>query len=506
MINVPLARRYVAAMLLAFASCVAADERQELEALRATTLNLIQLLVSEGILTQEKANALLKQAERASPPPGEKPKPVVRVPYVPEVVKQEIREEIRQEVLAQARSERWGEPNALPEWLDRIALEGDLRLRLQQDRFQPDNAPAFFFQLNGANINNTTEDRERLRLRARIGLRATVNEWLSGAVRLATGGTDPVSTNQTLGNTARKYEAFIDRAYLKLDPVPWLTASGGRIPNPWFGTELVWDEDLSFEGAALTLRPQISARLAGFLTAGAFPLQEIEDAPTTRAKDKWLYGAQAGFEWTSLGQSRFKAGLGLYELRNTAGIPNSFGSTFYNLTAPAFRQKGNTLFNIDNDGDPSTVLFALAPKFRPLNLTAALDLAHFDPVHVVLTGDYVRNLGFDRAEILTRTGLDVEPRNKGYAARILVGMPRLRERGDWQLHAGYRYLERDAVLDAFTDSDFNLGGTNAKGWILGGSYGLGRNAWLAARWLSSSEIDGAPLSIDVLQLDLNARF
>jgi len=29
---------------------------------------------------------------------------------------------------------------------------------------------------------------------------------------------------------------------------------------------------------------------------------------------------------------------------------------------------------------------------------------------------------------------------------------------------------------------------------------------LTTKWLSSNEIDGPPLSIDVLQLDLNTRF
>jgi len=62
------------------------------------------------------------------------------------------------------------------------------------------------------------------------------------------------------------------------------------------------------------------------------------------------------------------------------------------------------------------------------------------------------------------------------------------------------------VLDAFADSDFHLGGTDAKGWILGGSYGLADNTWLRARWLSTDEIDGAPLSIDTVQVDLNSKF
>ena len=64
----------------------------------------------------------------------------------------------------------------------------------------------------------------------------------------------------------------------------------------------------------------------------------------------------------------------------------------------------------------------------------------------------------------------------------------------------------DAVLDAFTDSDFHLGGTDTKGYILGGSFGIDKNTWFTMRWLSADPIDGPPLSIDVLQADLNARF
>ncbi len=62
------------------------------------------------------------------------------------------------------------------------------------------------------------------------------------------------------------------------------------------------------------------------------------------------------------------------------------------------------------------------------------------------------------------------------------------------------------MLDAFTDSDFHLGGTNAKGFMIGGQYAIYKNTWLAARWMSADEITGLPLAIDVFQLDLNAKF
>jgi hypothetical protein len=118
----------------------------------------------------------------------------------------------------------------------------------------------------------------------------------------------------------------------------------------------------------------------------------------------------------------------------------------------------------------------------------------------------VKNVGFSRSKMLARTGIDQDLQTTGYMARLAVGMPTMLLKNDWQVSAAYRYLEADAVVDAFTDSDFHLGGTNNKGFILGAQYGLGKNTWLSARWMSSNEISGLPLSIDVFQLYFNAKF
>ncbi|MBV5325832.1 MAG: putative porin, partial [Rhodospirillaceae bacterium] len=182
----------------------------------------------------------------------------------------------------------------------------------------------------------------------------------------------------------------------------------------------------------------------------------------------------------------------------------------YDLSAPQVRQKGNSLFVFDtdanNNGTQDDPVYGLAPDFRIANLTLVADFAEFLPVHVIGSVDWARNVGFDRGEILARTGQAIEPETDGYQARLTIGYPKVSDRHEWQAFVGYRYLERDAVLDAFTDSDFHLGGTNHKGFMIGGSYGLYKNTWLAARWTSSDEISGLPLSIDVLQLDLNAKF
>jgi hypothetical protein len=92
-----------------------------------------------------------------------------------------------------------------------------MRLRYENDSFDRRNAPVGF--LNGDDRNygltNSTEDRNRFRVRARLGADLEVNDWLKGGLRLTTGTlTDPVSPNQTEEVGKGKYTIGLDRAYL----------------------------------------------------------------------------------------------------------------------------------------------------------------------------------------------------------------------------------------------------------------------------------------------------
>lgn len=516
---------YLKPLILALAIVAAAPahagEREQLEALRETTQAILDALVEKGILTDEAAKALVKQAEAKgqttadAAAKAEAAAGVVRVPYIPEVVKREIREQIRQEVVAQAKSERWGDVNAVPEWVDRLKWEGDLRVRYQSDLFADDNdAGASFvnqpYGLGSASSPiNTVEQRDRLRVRARLGLLAKVSDSLSAGFRLSTGTTsDPVSTNQTMGVSGNKYSLVLDRAYGKAKPWDWLEVAGGRMPNPFFSTDLVWDDDLNFDGIAATFKPWPNQTLAAkpFFAVGAFPLQEVQSSATNLAKDKWLYAAQAGLDWRSGAYSRWRFGLAYYDYRNSKAVQDTAIDGLYDYADSilSYRQKGNTVFEVapvDRAG-----LYGLAADYRLVNLTAMADLAHFDPMHVILTADVVKNIGYDKAQVDNLLGTAQEKRTLGWSAKVTVGKPEVVLPGDWQLSLGYRYLERDAVLDAFTDSDFSLGGTNSKGYFLGASYGLDRNAAVSLKWLSATQIDGLNFAADVLQVDLNAKF
>lgn len=489
----------------------------------------------------------------------------VRVAYVPDFIKEEIRNQVRddlkdevvKDVKAQAKSERWGVPAALPDWVTRIHPYFDNRLRLQYELYPSDNYGYFidWLQVNkdgglaqaqarGEAFLNSTVDRLRLRERFRVGFDADLTDNLKAGFRLATSNQyNPVSNNQTLGNTGQSYQIAIDRVFIEYDyrdraGNDWMTLWGGRIPNPWMSTDVVYDPDLSFEGIAGTFRlnlgrddpavknyhlPNPFGR-AGiqmgpqhpdsvFATLGIFPIQDINFS----SSDKWLYGMQLGADWLVFNESRLKFAAAYYDYKNISARRNAYDSNAYDWTAPQFMQKGNSLVAINDAqnqpacnagalGAQNVCLVGLASDFQIFNATAMFDYTRFAPTHVLLTGDFAHNYGFNQKRILQEFGDSITPKVDAFQVRLDVGRTELKRFKDWNMYFAYRYLERDAVLDAFTDSVFHQGGTDTKGWVVGAQYGLAYNTWLNLRWFSTNAISGPPCAIDSLVLDLNSRF
>ena len=516
-------------------------EKQSLEEVRNTVINLLEALVQKGIMTrdqaaamvasaQEKASAAAKtQADKDAAESG-----AVRVTHVPEMVRQQIREEVKaeltpevtKEVLAQAKAEQWGVPGALPDWIRNVRLYGDVRSRYESTLYADDNAInnyPNFSAINAAGgigkagiaaLLNTTEDRNRLVGRLRTGATVQLGNAFALDFRLTGGNAaTPVSTNQTLGTYGGRWDFNVDKAAVLWNPVNSehtreFDLRFGRFGSPFVtNNELLWDNDVTFEGLSATYAMDLfgsdPAKMERglFLTLGAFPLQEVE----LSTRDKWLYAGQLGAEFAFGSSSKLRITTGYFDYENITGVRNSAEGSIFDFTAPRFLQKGNTLFDIKNTVDQSVNLYALAADYKIANANVMLDLG-FGATHVMLGAEYVKNLGWDDAEVRERTLKDVEERTEGYEVSAQVGHPSLVALWDWRAFILYRYLQRDAVLDAFTDSDFHLGGTDAKGYQVGFDLGLSRGAWLRLRYLSASEIDGPPLGIDIWQLDLNGQF
>lgn len=533
----------LAALLIATGA--QADERAELERLRATTQALIEALVGQGLLSRERADALLRQAQApaagTAPLPGAwgttppvaaadgAPRSVVRVPYLSETVRSQIRDEVKLDVLAQARQEGWADARQVPSWVKALTFEGDVRLRLQYDNFADDNLPAEYFRAQTAtpawspDVVNTTTDRTRLTVRARLGVNAKVSDDVSSGIRISTGNTTgPTSSSQTLGAYFNKFNVVFDRAWLRWEPRYDLRFIGGRMPNPFYGTDLLWADDLSLDGIAAQGETDFGSGIYGFGTLGAFPLESV----STGGNGKWLLALQLGTAGSLTANTVWRLGLAYFDFRGIEGTqeqeppptgPRAGTGNYLSSQYPASaRLRGNTLMNINDPTSTAPPVWGLASKFRPLNLTAGMTFKQFNPVQVDLRFDWVKNGAFDLDDIRSRSGvpgLDLAEQTTGLQGRVVIGMESMARRGDWQVLLALRKFERDAWLDAFTDTTWNGGGTNYRGWSLGGRYAFDRNAYVGLRWTNTrnlsdgtADLSSAPFSLDTLQVDVNANF
>jgi hypothetical protein len=554
---------------------------------QATTVDprlLVEQLVAEGVITREQADRMIAratvpvQAAQAQPPVpagGLAADGTQTIPYVPQVVREQIVSQVRTELAGQAQAEGWSRPGETPEWTRRIQIYGDVRARGEGRFYEP---PVFddtgrqiggnFTEFldwgainagNGLQVNpaapgyvnppylNTSEDRRRFRLRARLGVRAQIDDWISADVRIGTGNDSaPVSTNQTLGlGGTGKYQLWLDRASIRLTPIRDVNIDLGRFANPFWTSDLMFDNDMNFDGVAVSASGRLSDRLSLFGTAGAFPVFNTDlnfgsrDIGAFESTDKYLFAAQAGIEFRPADglRARLAGGYFYYD-----GVEGGISSPCFWLqdvcdtdaTRPSFQQFGNTVMPLrDVIPDPSAPLgtspevqyFGLASRFELVTARGQLEYDVSDRIGVRLEGDFVKNLAFSRsriaplalnnfAPVIGETGGQYDGGDIGWQGRLTVGALRMglgqgdwsAQRGDWSVHLGYRHLESDAVIDGFADSDFGLGGTNVRGWFAGANYAIARNSFLGLRWLSSEEIAGPQLSVDRLLVDLSTKF
>src|SRR5215510_4662816 len=510
----------------------------------------------------------------ASQPPQAAPaEDVKRVTYVPEVVKQEIRQQVKEEVLQEMQKNQWAAPRVYPEWLRRISFHGDLRIRYEIDNFGHGNAVDYYPDFNAINqsskgfdVNfrdptserwlNTAQRRARARLRARFDVDVDLGQGFFTELRIASGdGPTPVSTNQTIagGNGSfSKYQIWLDRANLRYYPLrgaaSQLAFFIGRFENPFFRTDLTWDENINMDGVATQVRVRAGS-LRPFMVGGAFPIfNTLFDLPPEQpakfvSRDKWLYAGQLGTDWTLSSRLIAKFGAAFFFFDRVRGILGSDCDT--NLASvscdtdhsrPLFAQKGNTyrplrtpsIAALDaelNSGASQYQYFGLASGFRNLVYTARFDFLALQSLRLILDGEFVHNVAFHKDSVgplavnnfkpcaATDNACRENPQygggNYGYLTRLTVGSPgapAILRRWDWSASISYRYLQSDAIIDAFANSEFALGGTNNKGFVATASLGLSENIWFTARWLSSDVVVGPQYSIDVVHFDLNARY
>ena len=337
-------------------------------------------------------------------------------------------------------------------WADNIKLAGDFRYRYES------------LDVQGS------VDRERNRLRARIGLQAAVSDDLKVIVGLASGSVNPVSANQSLGDAGSTKDLGLDLAYLQWSMSDRLTLRAGKFKNVWFKSEkseLLWDNDYNPEGFA------VSYQSDAIFAHGALNWLESD----TIKDQSFVIGLQGGLV-RQLGEAKVTAGLGYYELA-IAGRGTFFDDEDY---------FGNSHTCSGNTAIPAC---GYHYDYEQFQVFAQAEL-NFGGAPVVLFAEQVQNLA-------------VETADKGWAAGFRLG--KAKRAGSWQFGYRYNYLEADAVFGLTSSSDFADGGTDAKGHIFKGNWAVSE-VWMLAVTLFANEQDMTNGSRDYrrIQVDTQIRF
>lgn len=335
-------------------------------------------------------------------------------------------------------------------WTDSIKLKGDFRYRYES--IDVENVATW----------------ERNRIRARAELVAKLPNNVDVGIGVASGGDDPVSSNQTLGGGGSTKDLRLDLAYFKWNATKDLYLQAGKFKNPLYKPQksaLLWDSDWRPEGvsAGWNSGPIFATFFGNWL-----------ESDTRKSNDAFAWGLQGGVAF-NLGSAKLTTALAYYDFP-TAGKSAFFDDDFFGNSSV----DGVYLYN-----------------YEMIELGADIDMNLFG-MPFSFYANYVQNQ-------------DAGDYDTGWRAGARVG--KARARGDWEVAYHYQDLEADAVLGLLSDSDFAGGGTDGKGHIVKGAYGINKQWKVGLTWFIDNEAgeknladEGGALSYDRIMLDTVFKF
>ncbi|MCM8785760.1 MAG: putative porin [Candidatus Omnitrophica bacterium] len=355
------------------------------------------------------------------------------------VLTKEEAKEIKEEVKKEKEKEKYS-------FLKDTKFSGDLRIRYQRDNIEGE------------------PHRDRERFRGRFGFKTNIGENTEVGMRLATGVGEQTSTNQTFENAFSQKNIWIDRFYVK-HRISDFGIIAGKMENPFYCTDMIWDSDINPEGIAFTYQKNNF-----FTNLGVFILDEFKSS----TDDPMLYSFQIGYKGKII-ERDFKIGFGLY-------LTDSLKNKKQDDISPNYKPKGNTL---TSDGKYSY-------EYKPLSIPIEFTVFEVANKSFKLYGEYIRNIESGVSE------------NEGYLIGFTFG--KLKEKGDWEFGYNYRKIEGDATLAILSDSDINGGGTSLKGHKISFGYQVSKNSSFGITYFIGQPLSPRTDKRNTLQIDYLIKF
>jgi polyhydroxyalkanoate synthesis regulator phasin len=405
---------------------------------------LVDKLVKKGVLTKQEATEVIQEVKEAD----WKEKDQERA----EVIKG-TKDAIKKDNPTLFAGE-------IPEWVRKMQLKGDLRLRYESISRDVDDV----------------KDRERYRYRLRLGVLTKVAENMDVGFGFASGSDDPRSSNQTYGKEFSKSALRIDYAFARYKPFSWVTLLGGKFDNPlWLPTDTFWDSDIHPDGVAAQFTYAYTPSTELFLNTGCFIIDELPNDEN----DPSIFVFQPGSK-IKFGDSYFKNAFTWFKADDVQ-----------DQVFPDYSSKTNTLNQI-NETDPGKLKYNFNCVQVSGELGTKLPFEHMP--FAAIFSEYEKNTDAPSTE------------DTGYVYGIKFGHEKIAKLNDWLFMARYEKLEQNAWLDFLPDSDTYDGRTNVRGTKFQLQYGLMKNVWATTTYFDSKMLSGGAQTDKRFQFDLNWKF
>jgi hypothetical protein len=342
----------------------------------------------------------------------------------------------------QAEVELLKQQSAASGWSESVRWKGDFRYRYED------------IEQEGS------DDRSRNRIRARAALIANPQDNVEVGLGMASGGDDPVSTNQTLGGGGSTKDIRLDLAYARWQATDEFYLMGGKFSNPWYSPakdQMLFDNDFRPEGFVVGWdRGHLFATLSG----------NWVESDSNSGGDDLVWAAQGGVRFGPL-----TAAVGYIDMP-TQGRGPIYDDSFFGNSS----ENGVYAYNYE--------LLTAGAEF-------GFDLLDL-PVN--LFAHYTENQ-------------DADDLDQAYLAGVQLG--NAKAHGSWEVRYEYRDLEADSVLGLWSDSDFGGGGTDVEGHTVSGAYAISDKWNLGFTYFFDNKrgVDlGDDLEYDRLQIDTQFKY
>jgi len=355
----------------------------------------------------------------------------------------------------------------LPEWVRNMKLKGDIRLRYQYEETQ-----------------TTLVSRSRGRTRYRLGIDLAPIKDLTVSAGLASGGTDPRSTNVTWENSFERPDIRLDYASIEYAAAPWAKVIGGKFLFPnyfWQTTDMMFDTDINPYGMSVNLQKDLftDMTLKGFVNGGVWVLDE-NSSTSTKDVDPFMTYVQGGLIYKKNQiDSRIAATYFSYNGVKGYDLDNELNTN----TQVANAADANLKFDYDS--------VAVSAEFGLSKIFGGLPYGIDE--RIAIFGDMINN---------------PEPSklNVGWASGFVFGSAKVDGLGQWQIKYQYVNLGKDAIPDVFPDSDRLGGRTDVYSHEAIMTVGLMKNVTFGLDYYASNRIKGTDNQETLVQGDLVVKF